>query len=167
MFECLLWRYGSAVACCKGRGCGCSRPGYGISPLGGGRHKPHHRAARTYTGLGKQTLGGHKQNLVCTSTQKNGAVIPQETDPDLPMSVQSLLNTHRQVWISLLWGHCSFLLSPGAHKFFFVPSKSLFPHSCISSGGSVLGLMAITSKRAYATPRSAAPRAPVPVAVHC
>ena len=41
-------------------------------------------------GLGKQTLGGHKQNLVCTSTQKNGAVIPQETDPDLPMSVQSL-----------------------------------------------------------------------------
>ena len=24
-----------------------------------------HRAARTYTGLGKQTLGGHKENLVC------------------------------------------------------------------------------------------------------
>ena len=24
----------------------------------------HHRATRTYTGLGKQTLGGHKQNLV-------------------------------------------------------------------------------------------------------
>ena len=23
---------------------------------------------RTYTGLGKQTLGGHKQNLVCTRT---------------------------------------------------------------------------------------------------
>ena len=32
---------------------GCSRPGYGISPLGGGHHKPHHRDARTYTGLGK------------------------------------------------------------------------------------------------------------------
>ena len=29
-------RYGSAVACC--RGSGCSRPGYGISPLGGGCH---------------------------------------------------------------------------------------------------------------------------------
>ena len=27
---------------------------------------------------------------MCTSTQKNGAVIPQETDPDLPLSVQSL-----------------------------------------------------------------------------
>ena len=33
---------------------------------------------------GKQTLEGHKQNLVCTSTQEKGAVT-QETDPDLPV----------------------------------------------------------------------------------
>ena len=39
-------------------------------------------------GLGKQTLGGHKQNLVCTRTQEKGAVTPQETDPDLAVSVQ-------------------------------------------------------------------------------
>ena len=45
------------------------------------------KTARTYTGLGKQTLGGHKQNLVCTRIQEKEAVIPQETDPDLPMSV--------------------------------------------------------------------------------
>ena len=38
--------------------------------------------------------------------------------------------THRQVWLSLLWGHCSFLLGPGAHKVLFVPSKRLFPQSC-------------------------------------
>ena len=38
VFEYLLWRYGSAVDCCKGRGSGCSRLGYGISPLGGGCH---------------------------------------------------------------------------------------------------------------------------------
>ena len=25
-----------------------------------------------------------------------------------------LLDTHRQVWVSLLWRHCSFLLGPGA-----------------------------------------------------
>ena len=25
-----------------------------------------------------------------------------------------LLNTHSEVWVSLLWGHCSFLLGPGA-----------------------------------------------------
>ena len=35
--------------------------------------------------------------------------------------------------LSLLWGHCFFLLGPGAHKDLFVPSKSLFPQSCGSS----------------------------------
>ena len=43
---------------------------------------------RTYTGLGKQTFGGHKQNLMGTRIQKKGGVTPQETDPDLPVSVQ-------------------------------------------------------------------------------
>jgi len=91
----------------RGKGSGCSRPGYGISPLGGGCHWPHHRAARTYTGLGKQTLGGHKQNLVCTRTQEKGAVTPQETDADFPVSVQESL---AEAWVSggLLegWGQC-------------------------------------------------------------
>ena len=36
VFECLLQMYRSAVDCCRGRGSGCTRPGYGISPLGGG-----------------------------------------------------------------------------------------------------------------------------------
>ena len=31
---------------------------------------------------------------------------------------------------SVLWGHCSFLLGPGAHKVLSVPSKSLFPVLC-------------------------------------
>ena len=78
-----------------------------------------------------------------------------------------LLDTHRQVWVSLLWGYCSFLLGPGAHEVLFVPSKSLFPQSCVSSGGSMVGLMVTSSKRAYAIPRSAVPRAPAPAAVHC
>ena len=38
VFGCLLRRYGSAVDCYGGRGSGCSRHGYGTSPLGGGRH---------------------------------------------------------------------------------------------------------------------------------
>ena len=46
------------------------------------------------------------------------------TDPRLH---QRLLDTHGQVWVSLSWGHCSFLLGPGAHKVLFVPCKSLFP----------------------------------------
>ena len=46
---------------------------------------------RTSTGLGKQTLEGHKQNLVLTRTQEKGVVNPQETEPDLPVSVQESL----------------------------------------------------------------------------
>ena len=38
VFECLLRRYGSAVDCHRDRVSECSRPGYGISPLGGGYH---------------------------------------------------------------------------------------------------------------------------------
>ena len=60
-----------------------------------------------------------------------------------------------------------FLLGPGAHKIFLVPSKSLFPQSCVISGRSMVGLMVTSSKRAYAIPRSAVPRAPAPAAVHC
>ena len=65
--------------------------------------------------------------------------------------------------LDVLWGHCSFLLGPGAYKVLFVPSKSLFPQYFVSSGSSIVGLMATSSKRAYAIPRSAAPRAPAPV----
>ena len=85
----------------------------------------------------------------------------------IPRLCQRFPDTHGEVWVSLLWGHCSFLLGPGVHKVLFVPSKSLFPQSSVSSGGSMVGLMATSSKRAYAIPRSTAPRAPAPAAVHC
>ena len=39
--------------------------------------------------------------------------------------------------------------------------------SCVSSGSSMVGLVVTSSKKAYAIPKSAAPRARVPVAVHC
>ena len=79
------------------------------------------------------------------------------TDPYL---CWRLLDTHGHVWVSFLWGHCSLLLGPGAHKVLLVLSKSLFPQSFVRSGGSVVGLMVISSKRAYAIPSSAAPRVP-------
>ena len=57
-------------------------------------------------GLGKQTLGEHKQNLLHTRTQEKGAATSQETDPDLPGSVQE---SPAEAWVSgsLLqgWGH--------------------------------------------------------------
>ena len=36
-----------------------------------------------------------------------------------PMLPPETLDTHRQVWVSLLWGDCSFLLGPGAHEVLF------------------------------------------------
>ena len=42
-------------------------------------------------------LLGHKQNFVCTRIQKKGAVTSQETEPDLPVSVQEPL---AEAWVS-------------------------------------------------------------------
>ena len=76
-------------------------------------------------------------------------------------------------------GHCreslgqslvgSLLLSPGSwcsqgSVYAFQESIS---QSCVSFGSSVVGLIAISSKRVYAIPKSAAPRAPGPEAAHC
>ena len=82
--------------------------------------------------------------------------------PRPPTPPQRPLGTPGQVWVSLSWGHCPFLLGPGVHKVLFVPSKSLFAQSCVSSGGSVV----TSSKRACVTPRSTAPRAPAIGAGH-
>ena len=54
-----------------------------------------------------------------------------------------LLDTQGHVWISLLWGS---FLGPGALTVLCVPSKSLFPQSCVSFGGSMVGLMVTSSK---------------------
>ena len=97
-----------------------------------------------------------KRLHACTATQ-SPLTLPQATAN--PRLRQRLLDTHRPVWVSLLWGHCSFLLGPGMQKVLFVPSRSLFPQSCVGSGGSMVGLMATSSKGAYAIPRSAAPGA--------
>ena len=63
----------------------------------------------------------------------------------------------------------SLLLSPGSWwaQRFVCAIQEYVSQSCVSSGSSVVGLMEISSKRAYTIPKSAAPRALVPVAVHC
>ena len=92
--------------------------------------------------------------IMATSFKRSCACIATFSISDLAAGhcqstpLLKLLDTHRQVWVSLLWGHCPFLLGLGAHKVLFVPSKSLFPHSCVSSGGSIVGLMATSSKSA-------------------
>ena len=49
------------------------------------------------------------------------------TDPRLH---QRLLDTHGQVWISLLCGHCSFLLGPGAQGSVCALPESISPVLC-------------------------------------
>ena len=85
----------------------------------------------------KITVSSFKRSHACTATLSAPTLQPATTDPCLH---QRLLGTHGQIWVSLLWGHC-FLLGPGVHKVLFVPSKCLFPQSCVSSGSSVVGLM--------------------------
>ena len=80
------------------------------------------------------------------------------------------LETPGHSWVSLvqfLVG--SLLLSPGSWciQSFVCALQEFFSQPCVSSGGSMLGLMATSSKRAYAIPRSAAPRTPGPAAGHC
>ena len=84
------------------------------------------------------------KSYACTATLRAPTLQQATADPRLHCR---LLDTPGQDWVSLLWGHCSFLLGPGVHKLLFVPSKSLFPQSCVSSGGSMVRLMTTSSKR--------------------
>ena len=60
-------------------------------------------------------------------------------------------------------GSLSFLLGPGAQASVCALQEPI-SQSCVRSGSSAVGLMATSSKRAFSTPKSAAPRAPVPAA---
>ena len=77
---------------------------------------------RTYTGLGKQTLGGHKQKLVCTRTREKGAGTPQGTDPGLPAGVQESL---AEAWVD------SVLLARSGALSAVVPSWDLWKEEAI------------------------------------
>ena len=85
------------------------------------------------------------------------------TDPYLQWR---LLDTHRQVWASLLG---SLLLSPGSccTQGSVCALQESISESCVNSGSSMVGLVLASSKRAYVTPKSASPRAPAPAAGHC
>ena len=53
------------------------------------------------------------------------------------------------------------------HKVLCLCLRRVYFPACVSSGSSMVGLMATFSKGAYAISTFAAPRATVPVAVHC
>ena len=68
-----------------------------------------------------------KRSHACTAVLNAPTLQQATTNPRLCQAWVGLLDTHRQVWVSLLCGHYSFFLGPGTHKLLFVPSKSLFP----------------------------------------
>ena len=117
-------------------------------------------------GWGKEDNGDVFQKVPCRHCNTQ-CPWPASRPPPTRASAGDSWVTYREVWVSLLWGHCSFLLGPGVHKVLFVPCKSLIPQTCVSSGGCMVGLIATSSKRAYAIPRSTAPRAPAPLAGPC
>ena len=66
-----------------------------------------------------------------------------------PWLCRRLLDTHRQVWVGLLWGHCSFLLGPGVHE--------------TQESVSLLLLSHVSHVQLCATPQTAAHQAPLSV----
>ena len=116
-----------------------------------------------YDGGNEDNANSFKRPQACTSGLSAPDPEAGHHQPTLP---HTILDTHEQVWVSLMFGHCFFLLCPGVHKV-LLPPKSPSPQSCVSSGSCVMGLMATSSKRVYGMPRSAAPRAPAPVASNC
>jgi len=82
-----------------------------------------------------QTMG-EVMKIMATSFKRSHASSPTLSAPN-PVAGHHwptpMLKTprHRQVWVSLLWGHCSFFLGSGVHNVLCVPSKSLFPQFCV------------------------------------
>ena len=112
------------------------------NPQGIWQWRPEGFDYRTSTGLGKQNVGGHKK--ICAHQDPGkGAVAPQETDPDLPVSVQESLV---EVWIDsgLLWGQGHDYNSPGSraacwHKSFrrrspLLPLPLVWPQAKLQGG---------------------------------
>ena len=78
------------MACRRVRASGCSRVGYGISLLGGGHHKPTIERPELTQDWEIDTWRAQIEACVHQNPEK-GVMTPQETDPDLPMSVQESL----------------------------------------------------------------------------
>ena len=95
----------SAADSHRDKGSGCSRRGYGWMQQTWVWHNPTILLSElTQSG---ETDSWRAQTELCVHrTQEKGAVTPEETDPDLPMSVQE---SPAEAWVSsgLLqgWGH--------------------------------------------------------------
>ena len=113
MSECLLQMYWSTVEYSRGRGSECSRPGYGISclgggisPLGGGTINPYIEPLEFTQDWGNRLLKDTNKILYAPGPREKGTVTTQETDSDLPVNVQeSLAEVCIGDGLLQAWGH--------------------------------------------------------------
>ena len=121
-------------------------PGSGRSPGEGHGYTPvflpreFQRNLAGYNQWGCKELDTTERLVVMATSFKRRSCQLEELRPlprllySIPLNLQQatvnpclhwrLLHTHRQVWLSFLLGHCSFLLGPGTCKVLSVPSKS-------------------------------------------
>ena len=108
MFSCLLRRYRSAVDCYWDWVSGCCRPGYGISPFGGGRHLLTIELPELIHDWGNSSLGGEgAQTEPCA--QEDPGERSSDVTRDWPRFARECPGVSGEVWVSggLLqgWGH--------------------------------------------------------------
>ena len=74
--------------------------------------------------------------IMATSFKRSHDALPHSVHPALQQATADpglcwrLLDTHSEVWVSLLWGHCSFLLGPGAQGSVCALLESVSPVLC-------------------------------------
>ena len=64
----------------------------------------------------------------CAFTVVFSAWTPQQATVD-PCLCHRLLDTHRKVWLSLLWGHCSYLVARSVHKALYFVQTNMYSKS--------------------------------------
>ena len=111
----------------------------------------------------KIMVNSFKRSHACTVAHSAPDPVAGHRHPRLCWRLQ---DTHRQVSQSLVGLP---FLSPGlwCTQGFVCALQESVSQSCVGSDGSMAGLMANSSKRAYVIPSSAAPRAPAPATGHC
>ena len=92
--------------------------------MGGPMFHPYYLVGPNYSG-GNEDNDDLLPKVPCMAAHSVPLTLYQATA--YPCLRWRLLDIPWQVWASLLWGHYSFLLGPGALKILFVLSKYLFP----------------------------------------
>ena len=72
-----------------------------------------------YGGGNEDNGNTFKRSQACTAALSTPNPAAGHHQPTL---CQRLLDPHGQIWVSLLWAHCYFLLGPGVYNVLFVPA---------------------------------------------